>query len=79
MSAVMEWIPYLSGRYQGHMGSYCYVLSWLVLKTDATRNPQRGNIYPYRAAPEHVEAQIPFLGSQVRCATDRITSGHAQL
>jgi hypothetical protein len=28
----------------------------MVLKTDATRNPQRGDIYPYRGVPGHAEA-----------------------
>jgi hypothetical protein len=36
MSVMMGWIPYSSARCQGHVGSNCYVPSWLVLKTDAT-------------------------------------------
>jgi hypothetical protein len=34
-SVVMGWIPYSSAWCQGHMGSYCYVPSWPVLKIDA--------------------------------------------
>jgi hypothetical protein len=78
-SAMMGWIPYSSAQCQGRMGSYCYIPSWLVLKTDATRNPQLGDIYPYRGAPGHAEAQAPFLGSQVWWASDRTPSAHTQL
>jgi hypothetical protein len=49
-----------------------------MLKTDATRNPQRGDIYPYRGAPEHVGAQASFPGSRVRRSSDRIPSAHTQ-
>jgi fructose-specific phosphotransferase system IIC component len=60
------------------VGSYCYVSSWPVLKTDATQNQQRGDIYPYQGAPGHAEARVPFLGSQVRRASDGIPFAHAK-
>jgi hypothetical protein len=66
VSVVTGWIPYSSARCQGHMGSYCYIPSWPVFKTNVTQNPQRGNIYLYQGAPGHAEAQAPFLSSQVR-------------
>jgi hypothetical protein len=50
-----------------------------MLKTDATQNPQRGDIYPYQVAHGHAEAQAPFPGSHVRQANDGILSTHAQL
>jgi hypothetical protein len=75
---VMGWIPYLSARCQGRVGSYCYVPSGLVLKTDAIQNPKRGNIYPYRGALRHAEARAPFLSSWVRWASDGILSARAQ-
>jgi hypothetical protein len=78
MSAVMGWIPYSSSQCQVCMGSYCYDPSWPVLKTCATRNPQRGDIYPYREAPGHAKGQAPFLGSWVRRASDGIPFACAQ-
>jgi hypothetical protein len=78
-SAVMGWIPYMSGQCQWHVGSYCYIPSGLLLKTDTTQNPLRGNIYPYRGALRHAKARVPFLGSWVRRASGGIPSAHAQL
>jgi hypothetical protein len=75
---VMGWIPYSGARCQGHVSSYYYVPSLPMLKTDATRNPQRGHIYPYRGAPGHEETRAPFLGSRVRRASDGIPSACAQ-
>jgi hypothetical protein len=49
-----RWVPYSSMRCQGHVGSYCYVPSWSVLKTNSTRDPR------------HALARIPFSGSWVR-------------
>jgi hypothetical protein len=49
-----------------------------VLKTDATQNPQRGDIYPYRGALGHAEVWAPFPGSRVRWGSDGIPSSHAQ-
>jgi hypothetical protein len=37
----MRWIPYSSVYQQEHMGSYYYVLSYQVLKTNATQVPKR--------------------------------------
>jgi hypothetical protein len=33
----MEWIPYSDAYCQARVSSYCYVLSYQVLETDATR------------------------------------------
>jgi hypothetical protein len=33
-------MPYLSARCQRRVGSYCYIPSWSLLKTDATRDPR---------------------------------------
>jgi hypothetical protein len=60
------------------MGSYCDIPSWPVLKTDAIQNLQRGDIYLYRGAPGHAKARAPFPGSQVRRASDEISSACAQ-
>jgi hypothetical protein len=78
MSVVMGWIPYLSSHCYGHGGSYNYVPSWPVLKTDATQNPQRGNIYLYQGDPGHKKGWAPFPGSRVRRASDGTMSAHAQ-
>jgi hypothetical protein len=39
--AVLGWIPYSSAWCQGHVGSYRYIPSWPVLKTDATQGLHR--------------------------------------
>jgi hypothetical protein len=42
------------------MGSYFYVPSWVVLKTETTQNPERGDIYPYWGAPGMRRTGSPF-------------------
>jgi hypothetical protein len=78
MLAVTGWIPYLSAQCQGHVGFYRYIPLWPVLKTDATRHPPRGDIYPYWANLGHVEARAPFPDSWVKQASEGIPSAHAQ-
>jgi hypothetical protein len=54
------WIPYSSAQCQGRVGSYCYVPSWPVLKTDATQNPQRGDLICIREPLGMRRPELPF-------------------
>jgi hypothetical protein len=69
MSTVMEWIPYLSARCQGRMGSYCYALSWLVLKTEHVEAPSmwrpRFPFWVVGLGVLLIESRLPMLNCRV--------------